>query len=96
MPTESEYYDEFTEFTGNYEQESFDTFMLIYMEAGAPDDMDTWFEFLNTFYPDTESHDKAYYDDLREAFYEYSGMTADNIDWGAWREWIEANSPGGS
>lgn len=98
MPSEEEYREEFQDFTGNDSESAFETFMLVYMEAGAPDDLDTWFEFLNAFYPESESglHDKQYWDDLRELFYEYSGLTDDNIDWSAWREWIEENTPGGA
>lgn len=76
----------------------FPLFMQMYEEAGADDDLDTWWQFLNTFYPEDVSgqHDKAFWDDMRRLFYEYSGLTDDNIDWDLWRSIIEEISPGGA
>ena len=101
MPTDDEYREEFENFVdsditpGSYDEEVFDVFYQIYQEAGAPDDLDTFYEFLNTFYPDVESHDKQFYDDLRESFYEYTGLTGNNIDWELWRAIVEEITPGG-
>jgi hypothetical protein len=94
MPTEDEYRREYEDFTGT--DEAFDEFMLLYEETGAGDDLDTWFEFLNTFYPDVEPHDKEYWMELREAFYDYSGVTGESIDWELWRSIVETITPGGA
>jgi hypothetical protein len=93
MPSEDEYFDEFWDFAGT--ANGFDAFYTIYQESGAADDIDTWFQFLNAFYPESESglHSKEYWDDLRNLYYEYSGVTAENIDWSLFREWLEANTP---
>lgn len=92
MPSEDEYQEIFDDFTAGGEwSNEFDAFYQMYIESGADDDEDTWFEFLNTFVPEEESgeHDRQFWDDMRESYYNYSGVTDDNIDWALWREIVE-------
>lgn len=101
MPTEDEYREAFEDFTrdvhgGYYEHpEAFEPFMQIYESAGLDDDLDDFYEFLNTFYPDSEPHSKEFWEDLRERFFDYTGATDQNIDWAMWRAIVEKISPGG-
>ena len=70
---------------------NFQDYLEIYRESGstqddADTDQDMFFQFLNAFVPDVESHDKQFWDDIRDDYYELSGITAEDIDWEAWRE----------
>lgn len=72
-------------------QGSFGDYLEIYRESGASQidadtDQDTFFQFLNAFVPDTESHPKEFWDDIRDSYYDLTGITAEDIDWEAWRE----------
>lgn len=92
MPAEPEdLRDEYNDFTGT--DENWAEWHEIYLESGAiqddpTSDREMFFEFLNAFYPDVESHNKEYWDDIREAFYELSGITEEDIDWELYREAI--------
>lgn len=106
MPaSEDDYRQEYEDFTGT--QDEFDSFYDIFQSTGyyptdeqgyRMDDEDqelgAFFEFLNTFYPDTEHHDKEWWDDLRSSFFEMYGLTGNDIDWQQWREVIERITPG--
>lgn len=88
--------DEFNDFTGT--DENWAEWMEIYSETGASQDdpeadREMFFQFLNAFYLDVEPHDKAYWDEIRAAFYELSGVTEYNIDWEMLRELWEEESP---
>lgn len=81
----------------------FDEFFTIWQEFGLVYDtdeqeLDTFYEFLNAFYPEDVSgqHDKAFWDQLRSEFYNLTGVTDSQVDWQAWRAIIEAISPGGA
>jgi hypothetical protein len=68
----------------------FSLFLEIYRETGAtqsdPDaDQDMFFQFLNAFVPESEPQTKEFWDELRDAFYDYSGITDEDIDWELWR-----------
>lgn len=83
--------DEYNEFTGT--DEGWAEWHEIYIQSGAGqtdpgDDRDMFFQFLNAFYPDVEPHDRAYWEEVREAFYDYSGITDEDIDWELYREAI--------
>jgi hypothetical protein len=88
---------EFDDFGGNdndYTAGHFQEFLEIYRESGAsqedPDaDAEMFFQFLNAFVPDVESHDRDYWAEMRESFYDLAGLAGDeNIDWEIWREAI--------
>lgn len=86
---------EYESFGANDERTAghFQDFLEIYRESGAsqPDadaDQEMWFQFLNAFVPDVESHDKEYWEDIRDSFYELSGITGEDIDWESYREAI--------
>lgn len=92
MPaSEGEFRDEYLDFTGGY-GEHFDAYYEIFQETGISGDTDYelegFFQFLNTFYPDTDTHDKEWWDNIRDSFYDMYGVTAEDIDWELWREAI--------
>ena len=71
----------------------FQDFLEVYRSSGAsqedPDaDREMFYQFLNAFVPDTDPHDREYWQDIRELFYELSGITDEDIDWEAYREAI--------
>lgn len=83
--------DEFDDFTGT--DEGWAGWYEIYTESGAGQDdpeadREMFFQFLNAFYPDVEPQTREYWLDIREAFYELSGITAEDIDWELYREII--------
>ena len=68
----------------------FSDFLAMYRESGSSqddpeDDAEMFFQFLNTFVPDVESHDRIWWDEIRQLYYNLSGITYDDIDWEAWR-----------
>lgn len=96
MPASYDDYDEvFRDFTGSDNDIEAAQFIELYQESGAfqedsEDDSEMFFQFLNAFYPDVESHPKAYWEEIREAFYELSGITEEDIDWELWRQGIDS------
>jgi hypothetical protein len=68
----------------------FQDFLRIYRESGSTqddeeEDQEMFFQFLNTFVPDVESHDKLWWDEIRQLYYNLSGITYEDIDWEAFR-----------
>jgi hypothetical protein len=87
-------YDLFREYESfGGEQGHFQDFLEIYRESGASqvdadEDQNMFFEFLNAFTPDVESHDRDWWQEIRQEFYDLSGITYEDIDWEAYREAI--------
>lgn len=68
-------------------------FVELYRGSGAsqldPDaDKEMFFQFLNAFVPDTERHNKEWWQEIRQDFYDLAGISEDEIDWEAYREAI--------
>jgi len=81
--------DTFYAFAGS-DAEGFDAYYEVYIGSTAsqddPDaDDEMFYQFLNAFVPDVEPQSKEYWDNIRQAFYELSGITYENIDWEMWR-----------
>lgn len=72
MPASYDDYDEvFRDFTGSDNDIEAAQFIELYQESGAfqedsEDDSEMFFQFLNAFYPDVESHPKAYWEEIRK------------------------------
>ncbi len=94
MPaSSSDLFAEFYDFTDSDDRIQAAQFIELYQESGAflddsEADREQFFQFLNAFYPDVEPQSKEFWQDLREAFYELSGITPQDIDWELWREAI--------
>jgi hypothetical protein len=78
---------------GERTQGHFSDFLEIYRESGATqldpdDDQGMFFQFLNAFVPDVENHNKEWWQEIRQEFYDLSGITDMDIDWEAYREAI--------
>ena len=87
---------EYEEFGANDDERTaghFGDWLELYHESGASQededaDREMFVQFLNAFVPDVESHDAAWWQDIRDSFYEMSGITDEDIDWELYREAI--------
>lgn len=52
-------------------------------------DQEMFFQFMNAFMPETgQSHTREFWEDLRELYYDLSGITEEDIDWEGYRQAI--------
>jgi hypothetical protein len=71
----------------------FQDYLELYRASGAGvDDADSdremFYQFLNAFTPDTEPQTADFWRDIRDLFYEMSGITEEDIDWELYRRAI--------
>ena len=87
-------FEEFEDFGGNdsdYTRGHFVDWLDLYRESGSSqddpdDDREMFYQFMNAFMPDTQYHSRDWWRDIRESYYDLSGITEEDIDWEAWRQ----------